>query len=176
MPQEIELTPAAIARAVGGELVGPEGIRKLSGFSFDTRTLAPGDVFFAIRGARDGNAFVADAVAKGAAAAVVSDRTLVGSVQLAGTPLIVVGDAVEAGQRQLPEIDLAVGGCVYRWNDPATRKVGFEASAHRRARAPRAGGLPPGHAEGRSPHSRGGAFRAGVNGVGVLYRPSVKNG
>jgi UDP-N-acetylmuramoyl-tripeptide--D-alanyl-D-alanine ligase len=96
VPQEIELTPAAIARAVGGELAGPEWIRELSGFSFDTRTLAPGDVFFAIRGARDGNAFVADAVAKGAAAAVVSDRALLGSAQLAGTPLVVVGDALAA--------------------------------------------------------------------------------
>ena len=42
------------------------------GYSIDSRTLQPGDLFFAIRGAvRDGHDFVADALERGAAAAVV---------------------------------------------------------------------------------------------------------
>jgi UDP-N-acetylmuramoyl-tripeptide--D-alanyl-D-alanine ligase len=98
VPEELELTPAAITEAVGGELVGPGGERTVAGFSIDTRTIARGDLFFAIRGVRDGNAFVRDAVAKGAAAAVVSDRGLASSADLAATPLIVVGDALKALQ------------------------------------------------------------------------------
>jgi len=129
VPQEIELTPAAIARAVGGELVGPEGGRRLSGFSFDTRTLAPGDVFFAIRGARDGNAFVADAVAKGAAAAVVSDRALVGSSRLAGTPLVVVGDALEALQALARYVRRASGAAVVAVTGSAGKSTTKEMTA-----------------------------------------------
>jgi UDP-N-acetylmuramoyl-tripeptide--D-alanyl-D-alanine ligase len=129
VPQEIELTPAAIAQAVGGELVGPVGIRRLSGFSFDTRTLAPGDVFFAIRGARDGNAFVADAVAKGAAAAVVSDRALAGSPQLAGTPLVVVGDALEALQSLARYVRRASGAAVVAVTGSAGKSTTKEITA-----------------------------------------------
>lgn len=45
-----------------------------SGYSIDTRTLKPGDLFFAIRGPRfDGHDFVSDAFKKGACAAVVSE-------------------------------------------------------------------------------------------------------
>lgn len=44
-----------------------------TGIAFDTRTLVPGDLFFALPGeSRDGHDFVAEALARGAAAAVVS--------------------------------------------------------------------------------------------------------
>ncbi|MEL6059861.1 MULTISPECIES: UDP-N-acetylmuramoylalanyl-D-glutamyl-2,6-diaminopimelate--D-alanyl-D-alanine ligase [unclassified Methylobacterium] len=56
--------------ATGGRLIGAE--RAIGGASIDTRTLEPGDLFFAIRGeARDGHDFVADALGRGAGAAVV---------------------------------------------------------------------------------------------------------
>lgn len=78
---------------------GPGGDREISGFSIDTRTIAAGDLFIAIRGDRfDGNAYVAEAVRKGAAAAVVSDPTLTHAAELAGTPLIVVTDTTTALQ------------------------------------------------------------------------------
>jgi UDP-N-acetylmuramoyl-tripeptide--D-alanyl-D-alanine ligase len=52
-------------------------------------------MFVAIRGDRfDGNAYVVEAVRKGAAAALISDRALLGAGELAGTPLIVVSDTV----------------------------------------------------------------------------------
>ena len=58
--------------ATGGRLLG-EG-RPIGGASIDTRTLQPGDLFFAIRGeARDGHDFVASALGRGAGAAVVSE-------------------------------------------------------------------------------------------------------
>jgi len=43
----------------------------ITGFSIDTRTLQPGEVFVALRDARDGHAFVASAFERGAAAALV---------------------------------------------------------------------------------------------------------
>jgi UDP-N-acetylmuramoyl-tripeptide--D-alanyl-D-alanine ligase len=48
----------------------PEGV---SGISIDSRSLEPGELFFAIKGERDGHAFVAAAFARGAAAAVVDE-------------------------------------------------------------------------------------------------------
>ena len=44
----------------------------ITGFSIDTRTLAPGDVFVALKAERDGHDFIADAFKAGAAAALVS--------------------------------------------------------------------------------------------------------
>ncbi|MCS6878455.1 MAG: UDP-N-acetylmuramoyl-tripeptide--D-alanyl-D-alanine ligase [Geminicoccaceae bacterium] len=65
-------TAEAAARATGGTATGAWSA---SGVSIDSRTLAPGDLFVALRGPRhDGHAFVAEALAKGAAAAVVDHR------------------------------------------------------------------------------------------------------
>ena len=56
-------------------------------------------MFVAIRGDRfDGNAYVAEAVSKGAAGALVSDASLTGAAALAGTPLVVVPDTIAALQ------------------------------------------------------------------------------
>ena len=63
-------TAEALEAATGGRLIGER--RPIGGASIDTRTLQPGDLFFAIRGeARDGHDFVADALARGAGAAAV---------------------------------------------------------------------------------------------------------
>ena len=45
---------------------------EVAGYSIDSRTIAAGELFFAIRAERDGHDFVADALAKGAKAAVVA--------------------------------------------------------------------------------------------------------
>jgi UDP-N-acetylmuramoyl-tripeptide--D-alanyl-D-alanine ligase len=64
-------TREELEAATGGRLIG--GARAIGGASIDTRTLQPGDLFFAIRGeARDGHDFVADALGRGAGAAVVT--------------------------------------------------------------------------------------------------------
>lgn len=64
-------TPDALEAATGGRWIGAR--RPVSGASIDTRTLGDGDLFYAIRGeARDGHDFVAQALQKGAAAAVVN--------------------------------------------------------------------------------------------------------
>ncbi|MCC7426123.1 MAG: UDP-N-acetylmuramoylalanyl-D-glutamyl-2,6-diaminopimelate--D-alanyl-D-alanine ligase [Alphaproteobacteria bacterium] len=63
-------TAAEILAATGGR--GQEGWTA-SGVSIDSRTIAPGELFVAIQGDRhDGHAFAADALARGAAAAIVA--------------------------------------------------------------------------------------------------------
>lgn len=65
-------TRDALETATGGRLIG--GSRPITGASIDTRTIEPGDLFFAIRGeTRDGHDFVADALRRGAGAAVISE-------------------------------------------------------------------------------------------------------
>jgi UDP-N-acetylmuramoyl-tripeptide--D-alanyl-D-alanine ligase len=61
-----ELVAAAQGRPEGSPAAA------ITGFSIDTRTLRPGDVFVALKDARDGHDFVPNAFATGAAAAVVS--------------------------------------------------------------------------------------------------------
>ena len=61
-------TAEAAAAATGGRATADWAA---TGISIDTRSLQPGDLFVALRAARDGHDFVADALAKGAAAAMV---------------------------------------------------------------------------------------------------------
>ena len=73
MAPEIRLTAQWVAAAMAGTLVDGDGRREFAGVSIDTRTLAPGALYVAIRGERfDGADFAADAVAKGAAGIVVA--------------------------------------------------------------------------------------------------------
>ncbi|AAV94479.1 UDP-N-acetylmuramoyl-tripeptide--D-alanyl-D-alanine ligase [Ruegeria pomeroyi] len=62
-------TAAEAAEATGGRALGDW---QVSGISIDTRTIAPGDLFVALTAARDGHDFVAQALDKGAGAALVS--------------------------------------------------------------------------------------------------------
>src|SRR5260370_3683657 len=58
-------------RAANGLLVSEDGSREFGGVSIDTRTIAPGDLFFAIRGERlDGADFLTSALEKGASGVV----------------------------------------------------------------------------------------------------------
>ncbi|HBZ62077.1 MAG TPA: UDP-N-acetylmuramoylalanyl-D-glutamyl-2, 6-diaminopimelate--D-alanyl-D-alanine ligase, partial [Acidimicrobium sp.] len=57
---------ADVARAVAGELVGSNA--HLSGVSFDSRTILPGQLFVPIIDQRDGHDFIADALKRGAGA------------------------------------------------------------------------------------------------------------
>ena len=66
------------------------------GVSIDSRTLQPGDLFVALTDARDGHDFVAQALAKGAAAAMVS-RIPEGVADTA--PLLIVDDVLKALER-----------------------------------------------------------------------------
>ena len=62
-------TAAEAAHVTGGTTVGAW---RATGVSIDSRTAAPGDLFVALEHQRDGHTFVADALAKNAAAALVA--------------------------------------------------------------------------------------------------------
>lgn len=81
-------TSAELRAATGGTLPAEVAV---TGISIDTRTIQPGDLFVALRDVRDGHDFVADALAKGAAAALV-DRDPPGLP--AGAPLLRVADTL----------------------------------------------------------------------------------
>jgi UDP-N-acetylmuramoyl-tripeptide--D-alanyl-D-alanine ligase len=90
----MELTLAQVQAATGGHL-SRGSTAPVRGYSIDSRTLAPGDLFFAIKGDRfDGHSFVADVMARGAVAAVVSERP----AQINGT-LLQVSDTLLALQQ-----------------------------------------------------------------------------
>jgi UDP-N-acetylmuramoyl-tripeptide--D-alanyl-D-alanine ligase len=106
-------TADALRAATGGSLAGAAPV---TGISIDTRTLAPGDLFVALRDARDGHDFVADALAAGAAAAMV-DRDIPGLP--ADAPLLRVADTLagltalgEAGRARCAGRVAAVTGSV----------------------------------------------------------------
>jgi UDP-N-acetylmuramoyl-tripeptide--D-alanyl-D-alanine ligase len=80
--------------ATGGTLSGASGW-VAEGVSIDSRSVAPGDLFVALSGPNfDGHDFVAEALSKGAAAAVVHRAP--GDVGGADAPLLSVGDTLEA--------------------------------------------------------------------------------
>jgi len=72
---DIRLTASWVAQALGparAALVSGDAARVFAGVSIDTRTLAPGELFVAIRGERfDGADFAAEAIAAGAGGIVV---------------------------------------------------------------------------------------------------------
>ena len=70
-------------------------------------------MFVAIRGDRfDGNAYVAEAVGKGAVGALVSDASLTTTAALAGTPLVVVPETIAALQRLASRVRRESGSAV----------------------------------------------------------------
>ena len=83
-------TSSDAALATGGRVTREW---EANGVSIDTRTLAKGDLFVALKDVRDGHDFVAQALAKGAAAALVS-RVPEGVATDA--PLLIVPDVLKA--------------------------------------------------------------------------------
>ncbi|MCV6591435.1 MAG: Mur ligase domain-containing protein, partial [Silicimonas sp.] len=84
-------TREAALAATEGAAQGPDWVA--TGVSIDTRTLVPGDLFVALKAARDGHEFVAAALEKGAAAALVSHRP---EGVAEDAPLLIVEDVLEA--------------------------------------------------------------------------------
>ena len=101
----MKLTLAEAAIGAGAVLEAPSSIANagapmVSGYSIDSRTVAPGELFFAVRGERhDGHNFVTSALERGAIAAVVS-RALVATLPDAvlAVPLLITEDPLIALQ------------------------------------------------------------------------------
>ncbi len=86
-------TAADAAAATGGKA---QGNWEVTGVSIDSRSLAPGDLFVALKDQRDGHDFVAQALAAGAGAAMVSHLP---EGVAADAPLLVVDDVLGALER-----------------------------------------------------------------------------
>jgi UDP-N-acetylmuramoyl-tripeptide--D-alanyl-D-alanine ligase len=92
-------TPAELAAATGGRWLGAAPA-ELAGVSTDTRSLAPGTLFVALKGERfDAHDYLAEAAARGAAAAVVTLRAAQGERPPSAPPslpLLAVPDTLAA--------------------------------------------------------------------------------
>ncbi|HEY2525500.1 MAG TPA: UDP-N-acetylmuramoyl-tripeptide--D-alanyl-D-alanine ligase [Candidatus Binataceae bacterium] len=110
-----------VAAATGGELFGaPETV--VRGVTSDTRALASGALFVALKGAdRDGHAYLGEAARRGAAAALVArGRRLAGGERLAAIEvddtLAALGDLARHHLRRIraagPFVCVAIGGAV----------------------------------------------------------------
>jgi UDP-N-acetylmuramoyl-tripeptide--D-alanyl-D-alanine ligase len=101
----MKLTLAEAAIGAGAVLEAPSAIPHAGalvtqGYSIDSRTIAPGELFFAVRGDRfDGHDFVTSAIERGAVAAVVS-RLKVATLpdEALAIPLLIVEDPLTALQ------------------------------------------------------------------------------
>ena len=101
------------AAATGGRVTAAWAA---TGVSIDTRTIAPGDLFVALQADRDGHDFVAQALAKGAAAALVSR---IPDGVASDAPLLVVPDVLRgledlgrAGRARMTGRVIAITGSV----------------------------------------------------------------
>src|SRR5260370_24531618 len=90
----VEFTMSEIGTVVG---VRAASHARITGWRVDTRTVAEGDLFFALRGPNhDGNAYVDDALRKGAVGAIVDEQ--IGSAR-ENDPVLVVPDSLVALQK-----------------------------------------------------------------------------
>jgi UDP-N-acetylmuramoyl-tripeptide--D-alanyl-D-alanine ligase len=109
----VQLTGEAIARATGGRVVGGAADRPVTGFSIDSRTLAAGDLFIAIRGPRfDGHDFVEVALQAGASGALVSTDAAAARTAHRGALAVRVDDTTLALQNLARHVRRASGARV----------------------------------------------------------------
>ena len=109
MAPGIRLTADWVAAAMAGTIVEGDGRREFAGVSIDTRTLAAGEVYVAIRGERfDGADFAAAAVAAGAAGVVIP-RDRVAAKTPGAVTIIAVDDTTAALQALAAAVRVASG-------------------------------------------------------------------
>lgn len=104
-----QYTLQELARAIGAR--PPRGKRTFRSVSTDTRTLQPGDVFFALTGEHfDGHAFVSQAFEHGACAAVTREPTQAGPAFLVPDPLKALQDFAASHRKRYDVALLALTG------------------------------------------------------------------
>jgi len=105
--EPIALTAADIAHASGGRVTAGDPSRRFPRVGIDSRTLQPGELFFAIRGERfDGHDFVAQVLSAGAGGVVVSQSDVAkgGATPDTAAVVIEVGDTTRALQMMAREV------------------------------------------------------------------------
>jgi len=115
----VKLTLAEAALGCGARLEAPAsaagaGALVAQGYSIDSRTIAAGELFFAVRGERlDGHDFLVSALERGAIAAVVSrERVAALPDAVLAAPLLVVEDPLQALQSLAAHVRRHWGGLV----------------------------------------------------------------
>jgi len=108
-------TLAELLAATGGELAAPGSAIEFRGVTSDSRALAAGELFVAIRGeTHDGHAFVAQAAERGAAAVLVESGAATGplpcGVVAVRDTLAALGDLAAWHRKRSPAQVLAVAG------------------------------------------------------------------
>jgi len=90
------MTLQALTDRVGGAILQGDPDLRLRRFNIDSRMSEPGELFFAIQAERDGHDYVADAVRRGAAGAVIARPV---PVPNPATALVQVADTLDALQQ-----------------------------------------------------------------------------
>jgi UDP-N-acetylmuramoyl-tripeptide--D-alanyl-D-alanine ligase len=121
-------TSAELRAATSGTLIADAAV---TGVSIDSRSVAPGEIFIALRDQRDGHGFVADALARGAALAMV-DHTPPGAMDT--TKLLRVADTLAgltalgaAGRARAAARVVGVTGSVGKTTTKEMLRVAFSA-------------------------------------------------
>jgi len=116
---------AEVAAATGGVLQGDD--RPITGLTYNSREIVPGDLFLALKGERDGHQFASGAFASGAAAALVEHP-------VKGGPCVVVPDTLRglealgvAARERAPHVKRgAVTGSVGKTSVTQAIKAGLD--------------------------------------------------
>ena len=97
--EPLPLTAGDIVAVTGGRLIAGDAAQAIGPVSIDSRAVAPGHLFVAIRGDRfDGHAFVAEALEKGALGAVVHEPVRAATPATRDVVLVQVDDTTRALQ------------------------------------------------------------------------------
>ena len=124
------LCAAAFAGLAGGRVVSGDSTRPCARFAIDSRTLVAGEAFVAIPGPdRDGHAYLAHALERGASALVVSDAAATAAVHTADTPVVLVDGTIAGIQRAAHEVRRASGAKVVAVTGSAGKTTTKEAIA-----------------------------------------------
>lgn len=126
-------TLESLAAAAEGRLVGAAPGTPVGGISIDTRTLQPGDAYFAIKGvSMDGHQFVPAALEKGAAAAVVNHGDTAPAIVVEGDVLGALARVgVAARGRLRPDVPVVgVTGSVGKTGTKEMLRLAFGPGTH----------------------------------------------
>lgn len=116
-------TAEAIASATGGRLHGPDA--EVSGLTYNSREIAPGDLFLALHGARDGHEFAEAAFAAGATVALV-DRPVEGGPYVLVPDTLKGLEALGVAARDRARLRGAVTGSVGKTSVTQAIKAGLD--------------------------------------------------
>jgi len=126
-----EAAIGAVAMLEAPSSISAAGTLVATGYSIDSRTVAPGELFFAVKGERfDGHDFIAAAVERGAVGAVVSRSKLPSLSDAAlAAPLLVAEDSLVALQALASHVRRQWGKCVIAITGSAGKTTTKEAIA-----------------------------------------------